>query len=147
MDLVIQFEDIQPFAVDEALVALVYDRIASDYDFSIGDISVVFCCDAYILNINRTYLDHDYYTDIITFDYSEGEVLSGDLIVSVDTVASNARKYDVSYSEELFRVLIHGFLHLVGLSDKDEQDVLLMRERESFYINSCLNPFVSRETN
>lgn len=98
----------------------------------IGDISVVFCSDPYILEVNRQYLGHDYYTDIITFDYCEGNVLSGDLIISIDTVRANAAEYGAdSFAEELNRVIIHGVLHLIGYDDHTPEDSQVMRTKEN----------------
>jgi probable rRNA maturation factor len=108
-----------------------------------GDISVIFCSDDYLLDVNRAHLDHDYYTDIITFDYCEGNLVSGDLFVSVDRVKDNSEMFDVTFENELSRVIYHGVLHLCGYKDKTEEDEKLMRLKENFY----LNRFVSRETN
>ena len=146
MELLFHFEDVDPFFVNKPLVVSAMQRIITDYGFDCGALSIVFCSDDFILNTNRDYLNHDYYTDIITFDYSENKIISGDLIVSVDTVKSNALLYEVDYLDELFRVCIHGVLHLVGLVDKTETEVSLMREREVFYLGCLTNPFVSRET-
>lgn len=98
----------------------------------IGDLSVVFCSDPYILEVNREYLGHDYYTDIITFDYCEGNVLSGDLIISVDTVRANADEYGAaSFEEELSRVIVHGLLHLIGFDDHTPAEQKEMRAQEN----------------
>lgn len=98
----------------------------------IGDLSVVFCSDPYILGVNREYLGHDYYTDIITFDYCEGDVLSGDLIISVDTVRANAAEYGAaSFEEELSRVIVHGLLHLIGFDDHTDAERKEMRAQEN----------------
>lgn len=101
-----------------------------------GDISVVFCSDASLLEINRKYLNHDYYTDIITFDYDDKErgIVSGDLFISVDTVADNAAQYGVAPREEMQRVIIHGVLHLCGYGDKSDPEARIMREKENFYL-------------
>lgn len=99
-----------------------------------GDISVVFCSDDALLAINRQYLQHDYLTDIITFDYSEGTVISGDLMISIDTVRSNAATYGVSFREELMRVIIHGILHLCGYGDKTPAEEKQMRALENKYL-------------
>lgn len=96
----------------------------------VGDIVIVFCSDSYILETNRQYLNHDYYTDIITFDYSQDEILSGDLIISVDTVRSNAKEYGVTFHVELMRVIIHGVMHLAGYKDKSEEEAVVMRSKE-----------------
>ena len=102
-----------------------------------GEICVVSCSDEYLLDVNVEHLNHDYYTDIITFDYSEGEVVSGDLLISFDRVKENAKDAGVSFQEELRRVIIHGCLHLVGFGDKTDVEVKQMREEE----NKALNMF------
>lgn len=107
---------------------------ASEEGLRVGDVNVVFCSDSYLLGINRQYLQHDYYTDIITFDYCENEVLSGDLFISVDTVQENADEYKVMFHVELLRVIIHGVMHLAGYKDKTDADATKMRERENHYL-------------
>ena len=92
--------------------------VAASYGKKVGEIGYLFCNDEHILEVNREYLGHDYYTDIITFDYCEGDVLSGDLVISLDTVRSNAELFQKTYEEELHRVIIHGVLHLCGINDK-----------------------------
>lgn len=106
----------------------------SEEGFRAGDINVIFCSDSYLLGINRQYLRHDYYTDIITFDYCEEGILSGDLFISVDTVRSNAEEYGVMFHVELSRVIIHGIMHLAGYKDKTDPDAEKMRERENHYL-------------
>jgi rRNA maturation RNase YbeY len=96
--------------------------------------------------MNKRYLSHDYLTDIITFDYSESGHIAGDLFISVDTVKSNSDFFKVLFEEELWRVLIHGVLHLCGLNDKSESDQMLMRNTEDVFLSRLDNPFVSRET-
>lgn len=100
----------------------------------IGDIAVIFCSDGYLLDVNRKYLGHDYFTDIITFDYCEGERLSGDLFISVDSVRENAVEYGTEFGNELNRVMVHGLLHLIGYDDHTEEDVKTMREKENHYL-------------
>ena len=92
--------------------------VAVTFGKKIGEIGYLFCDDEKILEVNREYLGHDYYTDIITFDYCEGATLNGDLVISLDTVRSNAEKFQKTYDEELHRVIIHGILHLCGINDK-----------------------------
>ena len=92
--------------------------VAASYDKRVGDVGYMFVNDEKILEVNRQYLGHDYYTDIITFDYDEGDVLNGDLVISLDTVRSNAAMLGKDYEEELYRVIIHGVLHLCGINDK-----------------------------
>ena len=93
-------------------------RVAEGYGKRVGEVGYLFCDDEKILEVNREYLQHDYYTDIITFDYCEDDVLNGDIVISLDTVRSNAEQLGKDYNEELRRVIIHGILHLCGLHDK-----------------------------
>ena len=93
-------------------------RVAAGYGKRVGEVAYIFCDDEKILEVNRQYLNHDYYTDIITFDYCEDDVISGDLFISLDTVRSNAEAQGTTYDEELHRVIIHGILHLCGINDK-----------------------------
>ena len=93
-------------------------RVAQTYGKRVGEVGYLFCDDNHILEVNREYLQHDYYTDIITFDYCEGDTINGDLVISLDTVRSNAELFHKDYDEELHRVIIHGILHLCGLNDK-----------------------------
>lgn len=93
-------------------------RVAASHGRKVGDVAYIFCNDEEILRVNREYLRHDYYTDIITFDYTEGERIGGDLFISLDTVRSNAESLGVDYFDELHRVMIHGILHLCGIDDK-----------------------------
>ncbi len=106
-------------------------RVAASYGKRVGEVAYVFCNDEKILEVNRQYLQHDYYTDIITFDYCEGDVLSGDLFISLDTVRSNAELFHKPYDEELHRVIIHGILHLVGINDKGPGEREIMEEAEN----------------
>ena len=93
-------------------------QVAQSYGRKVGEVAYVFVDDAEILRVNRQYLQHDYYTDIITFDYCEGDTISGDLFISLDTVRSNAAELGVPYGQELRRVILHGILHLCGINDK-----------------------------
>lgn len=95
-----------------------------------GDINYIFCDDEYILEINKQYLDHDYYTDIISFDYSVGNELNGDIFVSIDRIKENATDFNATFDDELKRVIIHGILHYCGYKDKSEEDEALMRSKE-----------------
>lgn len=97
---------------------------------NLGDITLIFCSDEYLLNVNKEHLDHDYYTDIITFDYSEDDFVSGDLFISIDRVLENAEINNVSFLNELNRVVVHGVLHLCGYKDKTEEEEKLMRLKE-----------------
>lgn len=109
-------------------------RVVADEGFSVGDISIVLCSDRALLDVNRKFLGHDYFTDIITFDYSSGGVLSGDLMISVDTVADNAASLNTGFTDELHRVIIHGVLHLCGHGDKSEEEQKEMRSSEDKYL-------------
>ena len=107
--------------------------VAARYGKRIGEIAYIFCDDAEILNVNRQYLQHDYYTDIITFDYCEDDRISGDLFISLDTVRSNAELFGKTYEDELHRVIIHGILHLCGINDKGpgEREIMEAAENEA----------------
>ena len=96
----------------------------------VGNINYLFCDDAYLININRTYLNHDTYTDIITFDYVEGNVVSGDIMISVERVKENATLFSTTFEQELHRVVIHGVLHLLGQADKTDEEATEMRKKE-----------------
>ena len=100
----------------------------------IGDVNIIFCSDNYILDVNLKYLQHDYFTDIITFDYCENNVLSGDLFISVDSVRENSVFYNTEFEDELNRVMVHGILHLIGYDDHTEEDQKVMREKENYYL-------------
>ena len=96
----------------------------------LGDIVYIFCDDVYLLKINQEYLQHDTFTDIITFDYSSGNTIAGDLFISTERVRENALQFDVAFEDELRRVMVHGILHLVGYGDKDQGEEKLMRSKE-----------------
>ena len=106
-------------------------RVAAIEGFTCGEVSFLFCNDEKILQVNRQYLEHDYYTDIITFDYSEGNTISGDIFISIDTVKSNAISYESTYENELYRVIIHGILHLCGQDDHSAEDKETMTMKEN----------------
>ena len=97
----------------------------------VGDIGYLFCDDEYILQVNREYLDHDTYTDIITFDYVEGDIISGDILISIDRVGENAKTFGCTFEHELHRVIIHGVLHLLGNKDKTDAEAEAMRKKEN----------------
>ena len=111
------------------------EDVISDNQKKIKELSIIFCNDEYILETNRKYLNHDYYTDIITFDYSEKNYISGDLLISLETVKHNADNYSVTFINELQRVIIHGILHLLGYNDKTEEQKALMTQKEDYYLN------------
>ena len=106
-------------------------RVAASYGRKVGEIGYLFCDYEKILEVNREYLQHDYYTDIITFDYDEDDIISGDLVISLDTVKSNAELFHKNYDEELHRVIIHGILHLCGINDKGPGEREIMEAAEN----------------
>ena len=112
-------------------------KVAETYGRKVGDINYVFVDDERILEVNRKFLQHDYYTDIITFYYNVGKIISGDLYISLDTVRSNARQIGVPYAQELHRVIIHGVLHLCGINDKGPGERELMEKAEDQALAIC----------
>lgn len=106
-------------------------RVAAAHGKRVGEIGYLFCDDEKILEVNREYLQHDYYTDIITFDYCEDDVLNGDLVISLDTIRTNAEQEGTTYEEELHRVIIHGILHLCGINDKGPGEREIMEAEEN----------------
>ena len=123
--------DITCSVESKRLVSAWISSVVLKHKKTLGDICVVSCSDEYLLTVNIEHLDHDYYTDIITFDYSEGNGISGDLLISFERVKENAKNHGVGFQEELRRVIIHGVLHLVGYKDKTDKEVLEMREKEN----------------
>lgn len=112
---------------------------AEEYGKITGDISYIFCSEEKILEINRQYLNHDYFTDIITFDYSEKNILSGDIFISPDTLKTNAIEFNVTFEEELLRIIIHGILHLCGQDDKTPESKRQMTVKEDKALNAYKN--------
>lgn len=106
------------------------NRVIVSEGFSAGQIDYIFCSDDYLLQLNKDYLNHDTFTDIITFDYTNGKTISGDIFISTDRVEENAKKFDVEFSNELRRVMSHGVLHLAGFGDKSKEEKKIMREKE-----------------
>lgn len=105
--------------------------VAATYGRKVGEVGYMFVNDEKILECNRQYLGHDYYTDVITFDYDEGDVLNGDIVISLDTVRTNAEKFGKEYDDELHRVIIHGILHLCGINDKGPGEREIMEDNEN----------------
>lgn len=124
-------EDIELPQINQQAVANWIREVAKMYGKRVGDISYIFCSDEKILEVNRQYLKHDYYTDIITFDYTAGNRLSGDLFISLDTVRSNSESLHTPYNEELHRTIIHGILHLCGINDKGPGEREIMEANEN----------------
>lgn len=126
-----QSEGVELPSLDTAKVFKWLTGVAADYDRIIGDMVYRFCNDDVILETNRNFLGHDYYTDIITFDYSIGSRVGGDILISLDTVRSNAEEFGATYDEELLRVIVHGLLHLCGIEDKTPEDRAIMEAAEN----------------
>ena len=116
-------------------------QVAASYGRNVGEVGYLFVDDEKILEVNNEYLGHDYYTDIITFDYDEGDVINGDLVISLDTVKSNAELFNKPYEEELFRVIIHGILHLCGINDKGpgEREIMEAAENKALEMAKSVN--------
>ena len=117
--------------LDERKVTRWIKSVAADYGFAVGNINYIFCSDERELEVNRQFLGHDYYTDIITFDYSTPSTLNGDIFISLDTVRSNAEQLGIDFDEELRRILIHGILHLTGQGDKTPETKAEMTRKEN----------------
>ena len=100
-----------------------------------GDLNFIFCSDPYLLKINQDYLDHNYYTDIITFDYKEDRKVNGDIFISIDRVIENNKELNIAFMDELHRVMIHGILHIISYRDKTAEEEELMRSKEDFYLS------------
>jgi len=137
-----EFIDVEVPELSSELFSLWLAEVARTEGKITSEITLIFCSDEYLLEMNRQYLDHDYYTDIITFDYSENLVISGDLFISIDRVYDNAEQNVVSRINELKRVCVHGVLHLCGFGDKTDDEVRVMRGKEDYY----LDKYVSRGT-
>lgn len=123
-------DSIEMPVLDERKVTRWIKAVAADYGFAVGNINYIFCSDERELEVNRQFLGHDYYTDIITFDYSTPSVLNGDIFISLDTVRSNAGQLNISFDAELLRILIHGVLHLTGQGDKTPETKAQMTAKE-----------------
>lgn len=129
-------EDIKLPKIQRRIISLWVKEVAKTYHKKVGDINYIFCSDEHILKINKQFLQHDYYTDIITFDYCENDTISGDLFISLDTIKTNAEKFSTEYEQELHRVIIHGILHLCGINDKGigEREIMEAEENKALSI-------------
>ena len=123
-------DSIEMPALDERKVTRWIRSVAADYNFAVGNINYIFCSDERELEVNRQFLGHDYYTDVITFDYTSGKTLNGDIFISLETVRSNAKMMGVSFDAELLRIIIHGVLHLTGQGDKTPETKAQMTAKE-----------------
>ena len=115
----------------EALFSLWLEKVAQSEGFTLGDLTYIFCTDDYLLELNKTYLKHDTFTDIITFDYVAGTVVSGDIFISVERLLDNAQAFNDTFKNERLRVMAHGLLHLMGFNDKSAEDQVIMRKKEN----------------
>ena len=131
MEISFHTQEIEMPTIDEKLLSQWIEKVAASHNRKVGEIAYIFCSDEVILDTNRQYLQHDYYTDIITFDYTQEETISGDLFIGLETVASNAEKYRVSFKNELHRVLIHGILHLCNIDDQTPEQREVMEPEEN----------------
>ena len=123
-------DSIEMPVLDERKVSRWIKSVAADYGFAVGNINYIFCSDERELEVNRQFLGHDYYTDVITFDYSTPSTLNGDIFIALDTVRSNAEMVETSFDHELLRIIIHGVLHLTGQGDKTPETKLQMTAKE-----------------
>ena len=124
-------EDIAAPRIEKAKIKRWIKSIVDSFNYKIGDINFIFCSNNYILDINIKYLSHNYFTDIITFNNNEQNKISGDIFISIETVQSNSIEYEVTFNEELKRVMIHGILHLLGFDDATDEEKLIMRTKET----------------
>jgi len=129
------YEDIQPLKLRKAQIKKYIKLLIISEFKKMGDITVIFCSDNYLLDVNIQYLKHNYYTDIITFNYVEGNTISGDLFISVERVIENAQNFKTSWVKELYRVIFHGLLHLTGYNDKTPEESKIIREKEDKYLS------------
>jgi len=128
------YEDIQPLKLQKSHLKKYIKTLISSEIKNAGEISIIICSDKYLLDINIEYLKHNYYTDIITFNYVEGSNISGDLFISIDRVKENSIEFNTSLIKELYRVVFHGLLHLIGYNDKTNDEKRIMREKEDLYL-------------
>lgn len=139
MAITYQTDGVEIPAITQQEISSWIRKVAASYEKKVGEIAYIFCSDKKILEVNRTYLQHDYYTDIITFDYTERNRISGDLFISLETVKSNAEQFNTPYEQELYRVIIHGILHLCGIDDKGpgEREIMEAEENKALKMLNC----------
>ena len=128
------FENIEEITIPPLTKDWLQNLISSE-NKKLGEINYIFCDDEHLLQVNRDFLQHDYYTDVITFDYVKGKTISADIFVSLPRISDNAKSLSKDFNSELLRVLAHGVLHLCGYKDKTEDEILEMRSKEDFYLN------------
>ena len=134
-DIQLFFEDIHPIKIKKNYIKSKIRDLITNESKNLGNISLIFCSDKYLYDINVKYLNHQFYTDIITFDYVENDLISGDLFISLDRIKENAKNLNEEFIVELTRVVFHGVLHLVGYDDKEEADKKIMRKKEELYLS------------
>jgi len=140
------FEEISEFTLPDNIHEWIKGVIIYE-EFILSEINVIFCSDSYLLTLNEKHLAHNYYTDILTFDYrTNPKEIYGDLFISQERIIENASSFNVSINNELLRIVVHGLLHLFGYLDKSEKDKKLMRSMEDFYLSLYSKKYVSRET-
>ena len=128
------FENIDPIPLSDATKNWLINLVTNEQKKA-GEINYIFCDDEYLLKVNQDFLQHDYYTDIITFDYVKGKTIAGDIFVSLPRISENAESHSKDFNLELHRVLAHGILHLCGYKDKTEEEIKEMRNKEDYYLN------------
>lgn len=129
------FEDIKPVKIKREQIKKSIKSLIINEKNLLGDIAIILCSDEYLLRINIEYLKHNYYTDIITFNYVDGKIISGDLFISFERIQENSKQFNTSLVKELYRVMFHGVLHLVGYNDKTADEKKIMREKEDLYLS------------
>lgn len=134
MSILFHNEDVKPLKIKKQLVKNWIKSVIASEGKTLGDVNFIFCSDEYLLQVNKQYLDHDYYTDIITFDYVENGIISGDIFVSVDRVEENGKQFGSGFDVELRRILVHGVLHLLGFPDKKPEEKKIMTAKEDQYL-------------
>lgn len=135
MEINVFFEKVEEFDFGKTILNKI-GKMCHEENREIGDLNIIFCSDDYIYKMNKEYLEHDYYTDVISFNYNENNIINGDIFISIDTVSFNANKYNVSFENELYRVMIHGVLHLIGYNDKTNKEKTIMKSKEDYYLQT-----------
>ncbi|NEW81611.1 MAG: rRNA maturation RNase YbeY [Mariniphaga sp.] len=145
MSILYNAEEVKKPKLRYRIVSTWLKLVVLKYGFITGELSYIFCNDEYLKSINSKYLNHDYYTDIVTFDYREGKVVSGDMFISVDRVIENAELFQCNVNDEFLRVIVHGLLHLLDFNDSNDLEKLIMREKENeciFMYNEICNEYI-----
>ncbi|HLV70856.1 MAG TPA: rRNA maturation RNase YbeY [Xanthomarina sp.] len=136
----ISYNSENTFTIDnEHQISSWIEEVITDENFKLGEINYIFCNDDYLHKLNVEFLQHDTLTDIISFDYTVGKIIQGDIYISTERVAENAQDYQVSFLEELLRVMVHGVLHYCGYKDKTDSEAHIMREKENHYLQKFAN--------